>query len=924
MINAGLPLANIADYESRALALNNMSRHWRVKKCAVLILSRSRSLPLKQLTGKMIEEAKRLTDKGWKNWGPYVSNRQWGTVREDYSADGNVWNSNTHDMARSKAWRWGEEGIGGISDVKQRLCFAPAFWNGKDGIVKEVLYGLTNSEGNHGEDVKELFYYLDSSPTHSYMKMLYKYPQQPFPYDDLRAENGRRSRQDSEYEILDTGIFNGNEYFDVFITYAKASPDDILIEISVHNRSDKAAELTLLPTLWFRNTWSWGDQEKTQSLSRVNDTELRIQDDALGEYHLYTAQPVKWLFTENESNTSRLYGYDNGSKYCKDGINNYVVNKDALAVNPAEHGTKAAALIALQMEGGSSQVIQLRLCKGSMDSPFADFDVVLNKRLQETEEFYQDIQKNIKDDEEKMIHRQALASLLWNKQFYYYDVPVWLQGDPAGPIPPAGHLNSRNLNWKHLNNADIISMPDKWEFPWYASWDLGFHCVSLALVDPDFAKRQLRLLTKEWYMHPNGQLPAYEFNFDDTNPPVHAWATWEVYKIDQKNNGGKGDRPFLEAVFQKLLINFTWWVNRKDEQGINIFSGGFLGLDNIGVFDRSMKLPAGMSIQQADGTSWMAMYALNMMHISLELALDNRVYEEMATKFFEHFLYIAGAIMNIMGPEESGLWDEEDEFFYDELFVDPTKILKLKLRSMVGLIPLFAVEVIKDETLKKLPLFAGRMEWFLKNRPDLATLVSRWTEKGTDDKHLLSLLRGHRMKRILFRMLSEAEFLSDYGIRSMSKVYADEPYLFTSDNAELTVRYLPGESDSGMFGGNSNWRGPVWMPVNYLIVRSLLRFHDYYSDDFRVEYPTGSGNMLSLREIAMALSERLVGIFKRDALGKRAFFGDHEKLQNDPHFKDYLWFNEYFHGDSGKGLGASHQTGWTALVANLIDCKHQS
>lgn len=872
----------------------------------------------------MIEEAKRLTKKSWKKWGPYVSNRQWGTVREDYSADGNVWNSNTHDMARSKAWRWGEEGIGGISDAEQLLCFAPAFWNGKDGLVKEVFYGLTNSEGNHGEDVKELFYYLDSSPTHAYMKMLYKYPQQAFPYENLRAENARRSREDPEYELLDTGIFDNDEYFDIFIAYAKAAPEDIVIEITVHNRSDKAAALTLLPTLWFRNTWSWGDQEKVQSISRISDTQLRIQDASLGEYFLDAAQPLQWLFTENESNTSRLYGYDNGNKYCKDGINNYVVHNDSSAVNPAERGTKAAALIELQLEGGTSQVVRLRLSSGSGKNPFADFDDIFKARMQETDEFYQTLQENIDDADEKLIQRQALASLLWNKQFYYYDVPVWLKGDPAGPIPPDGHSNSRNLNWKHLNNADIISMPDKWEFPWYASWDLGFHCVSLALVDPEFAKQQLMLLTKEWYMHPNGQFPAYEFNFDDTNPPVHAWATWEVYKMDQKNNGGKGDRVFLESVFQKLLINFTWWVNRKDEHGINIFSGGFLGLDNIGVFDRSMKLPPGMSIQQADGTSWMAMYALNMMHISLELALHNRVYEDMATKFFEHFLYIAGAIMNIMGPADTGLWDQEDEFFYDELFVDPTRTLKLKLRSMVGLIPLFAVEVIKDETLRKLPLFAARMEWFLTNRPDLATLVSRWTEKGTDDKHLLSLLRGHRIKRILFRMLNEAEFLSDYGIRSMSKTYAEEPYIFPSEKANLEVRYLPGESDSGMFGGNSNWRGPIWMPVNYLIVRSLLRFHDYYSDDFIVEYPTGSGKLLSLREIAMALSERLIGIFKRDADGRRVFFGDNEKLQLDPHFKDYLWFSEYFHGDSGKGLGASHQTGWTALIANLINSRHQT
>lgn len=867
---------------------------------------------------QMSQEAKRIKTEGWKKWGPYVSNRQWGTVREDYSDNGDAWQSSTHDMARSKAWRWGEEGIGGISDDRQLLCFAPAFWNGNDPILKEVFYGLTNSEGNHGEDVKELFYYLDSSPTHSYLKMLYKYPQQAFPYESLLKENARRSRDEPEFELIDTGIFDQNEYFDIFIEYAKSDTEDILIKITAHNRSENPAPLTVLPTLWFRNRWSWGHHDKDLSISQKSPSELFIQHHTLGDYFFYAEKPVQWLFTENESNTMRLYNYDNGKRYYKDAFNSYLVDNLKKAVNPAGTGTKVAALCSAELPAGGTLTLQFRLCKGSKNKPFADFQKIFALRKQETDEFYQDLQKKTLPAEEGLIHRQALAGLLWNKQFYNYSVSRWLKGDPAELPPPAGHSTSRNLNWKHINNADIISMPDKWEFPWYASWDLGFHCVSLALVDPDFAKQQLSMLCKEWYMHPNGQLPAYEWNFDDTNPPVHAWATLEVYKMDKQQNDGKGDLFFLESVFQKLLINFTWWVNRKDDKGSNIFSGGFLGLDNIGVFDRNTKLPSGVRIEQADGTSWMAMYALNMMQISLELALHNKVYEDMASKFFEHFLYIAGAVMNIMGVGDNGLWDEEDGFFYDELSTDDSHSVKLKLRSMVGLIPLFAVAVITDETLKKLPKFAGRMQWFLEHRQDLASLVSRWTEKGTDDKHLLSLLRGHRMKLILNRMLDEAEFLSDYGIRSLSKSYEQHPYVFPTEKEEFVVKYVPGESDSGMFGGNSNWRGPIWMPVNFLIIQSLLRFHDYYSDDFKVEYPKGSGSFLSLKEIALALSQRLIAIFKPNEEGKRPCFGEHEKLQRDPEFKDYLLFNEYFNGDHGKGLGASHQTGWTALIANLL------
>jgi hypothetical protein len=866
----------------------------------------------------MNKESKRLTIADWKKWGPYVSNRQWGTVREDYSANGDVWGSVTHEMARSKAWRWGEEGIAGISDDKQYLCFAPTFWNGKDRILKENFFGLANNEGNHGEDVKEQFYYLDSSPTHSYMKMLYKYPQHAFPYEDIREENKRRSKLDPEYDLIDTGIFNDNAYFDIFIEYAKSSQEDILIKITAHNRFNEKAPLTILPTVWFRNRWSWGYHEKDAIMTKVNGTSIAINEKHLGKYYLYADRPSAWIFTENETNPNRLYNQHDEQRYFKDGFNDFIVEHKTQAINPEHFGTKAAAVYELEIEAHEVAVIQLRLSKSQISAPFFDFEEIFLERQGDTDDFYKNLQAGIVSDDEKNIQRQALAGLLWNKQFYDYNVRKWLKGDPNSSQPPYEHSNSRNVNWNHLNSADVISMPDKWEFPWFAAWDLAFHCVSFALVDAEFAKNQLLLLTKEWYMHPNGQLPAYEFNFDDTNPPVHAWAAWEVYKMDLANNGGDGDLPFLESIFQKLVINFTWWVNRKDHAGTNIFGGGFLGLDNIGIFDRSMKLPSGMTIEQADGTSWMAMYALNMMHISLELALKNRVYEDMATKFFEHFLYIAGAIMNTMGPDDTGLWDEEDEFFYDELQLDDGKAVKLKLVSMVGLVPLFAVEVIKEETLRRLPLFAERMQWFLDHRPDLASLVSRWREPGSENKHLLSLLRGHRMKRILHRMLNEQEFLSDYGIRSLSKHYEEKPFIYPTEGAEIIVKYLPGESDSSMFGGNSNWRGPIWMPMNYLIIQSLIRFNDYFSEDFVVEYPTGSGNMQSLFEIANGLSDRLIGLFKLDKNKKRACFGNNELLQSDPFFKDYLIFNEYFHGDDGRGLGASHQTGWTALVANLI------
>lgn len=866
----------------------------------------------------MSEEAKRLAKEGWKKWGPYVSNRQWGTVREDYSNNGDAWHYTTHDMARSRAWRWGEEGIGGISDDQQLLCFAPTFWNGKDPILKEIFFGLNNDEGNHGEDVKELFYYLDSSPTHSYMKMLYKYPQQAYPYNDLVAENKRRTKMDPEYEIMDTGIFDNDEYFDIFIEYAKASPEDLLIKITAHNRASQKAPLYLLPTLWFRNTWCWNYESKEVfNISGNKKDHLDIEHPTLGKYKLYAEHPPQWLFTDNETNPDRFQKPQNGKRYFKDALHQYIVHNEKEAANPAARGTKAAALYSFELEGGASVELKLRLRKGAKGTPFSDFDDIFNKRIYETDEFYQPLQQNIRSGDEKNIHRQALAGLLWNKQFYHYDIYRWLDGDPVQPLPAQERVTGRNATWKHLNNQDIISMPDKWEFPWYASWDLSFHCISLALVDTDFAKHQLVMLTKEWYMHPNGQIPAYEWNFEDTNPPLHAWATWEVYSMD-KEAKGKGDIPFLETVFQKLLINFTWWVNKKDHNGNNIFSGGFLGLDNIGVFDRNMKLPEGVFIEQADGTSWMAMYALNMLHISLELSVHNAVYGSMTTKFFEHFIHIASAILNLMGPDDKGLWDEEDGFFYDELSIGNKLAIPLKLRTIVGLIPLFAVEVIPGERLKTAQQFDLRKSWYLKHRNDLITPVLRKIGTKNSDKYMISLVGKNKMRRILKRMLDESEFLGDYGIRSLSKVYEKKPYTFEKEGERFTVHYTPGESTTNTYGGNSNWRGPVWMPINYLIIRNLLSFYSYYGDSYTLEYPTGSGKLLNLKEIADSLTQRLINIFKRDEQGKRACFGKNEKLQTDPHFKDYLLFNEYFHGDNGKGLGASHQTGWTALVANLI------
>ncbi|HVV05104.1 MAG TPA: hypothetical protein VHC96_12825 [Puia sp.] len=864
----------------------------------------------------MNKEKERLQTPDWKKWGPYLSERQWGTVREDYSPNGDAWGYTTHDMARSKAWRWGEDGLAGFSDKRQILCFCVGLWNGKDPIIKERLFGLSGPEGNHGEDVKELYYYLDSSPTHSYMKMLYKYPQQEYPYKRLIEENARRTRDDPEFELMDTGLFDNDEYFDVVVEYAKADMEDILIRITVHNRGKEAAPIHVIPTIWFRNTWSWGYDAYKPVMMTSNEGQIIIQHRELGDFILSGDQTDLHLFCDNETNTPRLYD-SHATGYFKDGVNEYLIHKNDQAVN-FQQGTKAAFLYRKVIPGGSSISIRLRLENKCNLTPFADFGSIFDTRRAETDEFYHELQKDVSTEDEKLVQRQAFAGMLWGKQLYYYSVHQWLKGDPMQPPPPPQRLAGRNHTWQHLNNSNIISMPDKWEYPWYAAWDLAFHCISLAIIDPDFAKHQLLLLTHDWYMHPNGQLPAYEWSFSDTNPPVHAWAAYRVYELEKHANGGKGDIAFLETVFHKLLLNFTWWVNRKDEEGNNIFEGGFLGMDNIGVFDRSnTHLPYGGTLEQADGTSWMATYSLNLMRIALELSMINPAYQDMANKFFEHFLHIAGAIAN-MGEGSEGLWDAEDEFFYDTIRIPGEKGIRVKIRSMVGLAPLFAVEVIDDIILQALPEFAKRLKWLLEHRPDLASLVSRWHEKGSEEKHLLSLLRGHRIKRILYRMLDETEFLGEYGVRALSKYHEQHPYELRVDGQVLRVKYVPGESDSGMFGGNSNWRGPIWMPANFLIIESLQRFHHYYGDDFKVEYPTHSGNFLTLNEISMELSKRIANIFLRDDKGRRAVFGGYEKMQRDPYFKDHILFFEYFHGDNGRGVGASHQTGWTGLISKLL------
>ncbi|MHC5053596.1 MAG: MGH1-like glycoside hydrolase domain-containing protein [Planctomycetota bacterium] len=859
----------------------------------------------------------------WMKWGAYLAERQWGTVREDYSASGDAWGFFTHDMARSRAYRWGEDGIAGLSDDKQRLCLSLALWNERDPILKERLFGLTNSQGNHGEDVKECYHYLDATPTHSYLKAVYRYPQKEYPYALLIEENARRGREDPEFELADTGVFDADRYFDVFVEYAKAGPEEIVVRVRAVNAGPDEAALHVLPQVVFRNTWSWGDAGRRPEISLAGDGRIASRHAELGEYSLraFTGPGgdggPQWLFTENETNP-RVFGQAGARGHFKDAFHDLVVGGDSSAVNPENRGTKATAHFRFVLQAGGEAVVRLRLVGvvDGADRSLKDVDAVVDRRQAEADEFYGELQAEIDDPDARTVQRQAFAGLIWSKVYYYYDVRRWLEGDPGQVEPPPERRRGRNSGWIHLNNADVLSVPDKWEYPWYASWDTAFHCIPLALVDPEFAKGQLVLLGRVWYLHPNGQIPAYEWGLSDVNPPVHAWAAWRVFQIDRKRRGGEGDLGFLERVFHKLLLNFTWWVNRKDAHGQNFFQGGFLGLDNIGVFDRSRPLPTGGHIDQADGTSWMAMYCLNLMRIALELAQHNHVYEDIATKFFEHFLYIAEAMTKV-GGEGIGLWDEEDEFFYDVLDL-PDRTVRLKLRSMVGLAPLLAVETLEPELLAKVPVFAARLEWFLEHRPELAALVSRWTEPGRGERRLLSLLRGHRMKRLLKRMLDPEEFLSPYGVRSLSKHHEKTPYVFDCCGRRVTVRYVPSESDSDLFGGNSNWRGPVWFPMNYLIIESLQKFHHYYTDDFKVECPTGSGRFTTIDGVAKDLTRRLACLFLRDGSGRRPLCGPGECRH-----EDRILFHEYFHGDTGQGLGASHQTGWTALVAKLLQPRRE-
>ena len=853
----------------------------------------------------------------WWRWGSFLAERQWGTVREDYSADGNAWDYFPHDHARSRAYRWGEDGLLGLCDSRGRLCFAVALWNEADPILKERLFGVNGHEGNHGEDVKEAYFYLDATPTHAYMRGLYKYPQHEFPYDHLVEENRRRTRQDPEYELVDTGIFAESRYFDVEVEYAKASPTDLIIRYTVTNRGPEAARMHLLPTLWFRNTWTWTADAPKPQVRQIGPGVAEAVHHELGTYWLAAEREPELLFTENETNVQRLFGVPNVTPFVKDSIGDAVIHGRFTAVNPARTGTKAAAHYFLSLDAGATQRVMLRLSDTFHADPFGDAEAIIKTRAAEADLFYAAVPrtKDLSEDE-RLVQRQALAGLLWTKQFYHYEVEEWLDGDPAEPAPPQSRLEGRNTDWRHLHNMDVISMPDKWEYPWYACWDLAFHCVSLATVDPDLAKRQLVLILREWYMHPNGQLPAYEWSFDDVNPPVHAWAAWRVYETDRKLKGSP-DIAFLKRVFHKLLLDFTWWVNRKDADGRNVFQGGFLGLDNIGVFDRSAPLPTGGHLDQADGTSWMGMFCLNMLRIALELACSDRAYEDVATKFFEHFLWIAAALNNL-GGSGIPLWDEDDEFFYDVLQFPSGEIQKLKVRSLVGLIPLLAVETIEPDLLEMLPNFNRRMDWFLTHRPDLASLVSRWHLGGMRDRRLFALARGHRMKRLLGRMLDPAEFLSDYGVRGLSRFHLEHPYRLDVSGQTYEVRYEPGESSTGLFGGNSNWRGPIWFPINYLLIESLRKFHAYYGDDFLVESPTGSGQSRTLANIADDLALRLSRIFLRAEDGRRPVFGDVEMFQTNPHWRDHVLFYEYFHGDTGRGVGASHQTGWTALISNLL------
>ena len=876
-----------------------------------------------QAEARRLEES-RLRQNHWKRWGPYLSERAWGSVREDYSPVGTAWDYFPHDHARSRTYRWNEDGLGGFCDRHQQICFAIALWNGRDSILKERLFGLTGSEGNHGEDVKEYYFYLDSTPTHSYMRFLYKYPQAEFPYARLVEENRRRGKASPEFELMDTGVFDGSRYFDVEVEYAKADPEDILIQVHVTNRGPEPAHLDLLPTIWFRNVWSWEsgvERPLAQALSGATAC-ISLSEPTYGKRFLHCEGVPPLLFTENETNAERLFGYPNGSTYTKDAFHRYLVGREQRAVNPEQRGTKAAAHYSLQVPAGRTVTVRLRFNEtqpGIGPDPLGrQFDFVISDRRREADEFYGAVLPAWLSDDAKNVARQALAGLLWSKQFYHYVVKNWLDGDSGQPPPPASRRDGRNSQWTHLYNADVISMPDKWEYPWYAAWDLAFHCVPLAMVDSEFAKEQLLLLLREWYMHPNGQLPAYEWALGDVNPPVHAWAALRVYQIEKKRRG-VGDRGFLERVFQKLLLNLTWWVNRKDAEGMNVFQGGFLGLDNIGVFDRSAPLPTGGHLEQSDGTSWMAMYSLNMLAIAMELARDNSCYEDVASKFWEHFINIAHAMSGgrLHGGHGDDLWDDTDGFFYDVLHTSEGR-RPLRVRSLVGLIPLLAVQTLEPEILERMPGFKRRLEWFIEHRPDLTENVACMKTPGNSERRLLAILDADRLRRVLQVMLDETEFLSPYGIRAISAIHRDHPYTLPVNGEEFRVQYEPAESTSGLFGGNSNWRGPVWFPINYLLIESLQKFHHYFGDTLTVECPARSGRFLTLGAVASELSQRLSRIFLRDEDQRRPVFGGIETFQNDPHWRDLILFHEYFHGDNGAGIGASHQTGGTALVAKLI------
>jgi hypothetical protein len=868
-----------------------------------------------------LEEA-RVGSVPWYRWGPFLADRQWGTVREDYSANGDPWGYLPHDHARSRAYRWGEDGVLGICDSAARLCLAIALWNERDPILKERLFGVSGPQGNHGEDVKEVYHYLDATPTASYLRAAYVYPQAEFPYARLVDENARRSRDDPEFELEDTGVLDGGRTFEIVVEYAKEGPDDIVARVTATNQGPDAAPLHLLPTLWFRNTWAWGLDDRRPTIVPTNDAPVTLRADhhVLGTRWLTADGAPAVLMTHNESNAERLWGTASRATAVKDAFHDAVLRGDrSRLADPAAGGTKAALHYRWTLDPGETRAVHLRLSIGAPGSaaPTA-VEATIKARRDEADAFYARVTDAPMTDEERAIQRLAFAGLMWGKQSYHYDVGRWLDGDPVGPPPPPERRAGRNAEWRELNTGDVLSMPDPWEYPWFAAWDLAFHCVPFALIDPAFAKAQLHLLTREWYMHPNGQLPAYEWQFGDVNPPVHAWAAWRVYKIDRRVTG-TADRSFLERVFHKLLLNFTWWVNRKDREGHNVFQGGFLGLDNIGVFDRSAPLPRGGHLAQADGTAWMGFFSLQMMVIALELAREDPAYEEMATKFLEHFLYIAGALNDIGGSGIS-LWDDGDGFFYDVLQLPDDSKIRLKVRSLVGLIPLLAVETLEPELLEAMPGFARRLGWFLRNRPELASLVSRWEVPGEGDRRLLALVRGHRMKLLLRRMLDPDEFLSPYGIRSLSRYHLDHPYRLDIDGAVHEVRYEPAESRTGLFGGNSNWRGPVWFPIGYLLLEALQKFHHYYGPDFQVEMPAGSGRTRSLAEVADELADRLIGIFRVDGSGRRPVFGDGPGPgAGDGTDPERILFYEYFDGDTGRGLGASHQTGWTALVAKLID-----